>query len=346
MSETAAKIARLVSYSNHMAAPGRRLPSLLINRGTESAFSTSDQQQIGVFHYRLRTMGGSSRIRLLPRRCGRHSGTVRSIENSGHDIYKTGYNIRLEFGLEWELRPGISVIHCERQAARSAVAAIAELSHGLFEPLELGIRVLTTNQPYGRWYRSGPEPAASGGHWYLKPAELQAYPTFEGAVIVDTEVVDEAAMLAVVDTAFDLQYELQQGEWASWDIMYVDNTLARLPQSLAPADGEDFIVDDIDNRRRDLSLAVTRRSDGAWVGWDGPGCWPPFSLSAQRSVVEMDHVSYATVLDIDICVHWSVWWEHRSPGRIMLDRAVDRLIRSGWRYSQNPPNGGGYDVWS
>ncbi|WP_067688405.1 hypothetical protein [Nocardia jejuensis] len=248
-------------------------------------------------------------------------------ENSGHDIYKSGYSIELERALNWTSGSGVILSQCEHEAAGHAVAAIVALSQDLLEPLEFEILQCAMSHSYGAPLPVEPDPTS--GHLYLKPAAIQPNPMYVGATVVDTEVY-ESSMSEAVDTLFAMPYDLSEGQWLSWDVILVGNTLVRLPESLVPTTGDHLIVDDIDNRHRDVPMPLTRRPGGTWVGRDGLGRWSPISLRVHREFGNSDTDSHETTIRLDISVHWSVWWNEGSPGRDMLDRAVESLREMGW----------------
>lgn len=116
------------------------------------------------------------------------------------------------------------------------------------------------------------------------------------------------------------------------------NTRARLPESAVPADGGDLVIDDYDNGPPNLRVPVERRQDGTWVGSPGLGTWNPIALRVFKpgSSGHPDAVTYDEFIELDIDVHWSLWWEEGSPGRAMLDQALGRLHRRGWRLARQP----------
>lgn len=247
--------------------------------------------------------------------------------NSGYVIYD-GAGVRLMLDLEWDSRVG--VVERERESAGEAVAAIAELSRDLLEPQEFGVIKRVMGEEGGVWgFVNQP---LSEGYWYLNRAGREPNPAYTNPITVDAEVVDEAAMSAVVDMLFVAPGDLAEGQWPTWDAIHVYDTQARVPPALIPAGGDHLVLDDMDNKIRDLRIPLRKRADGVWVGIRSRGHWPPVSISICR-----DHICgysdaefhYATIV-LSITVHWSVWWEEGSPGREMLDAALGRLRRRGW----------------
>ncbi|RCJ39557.1 hypothetical protein A6770_38835 [Nostoc minutum NIES-26] len=72
------------------------------------------------------------------------------------------------------------------------------------------------------------------------------------------------------------------------------------------------------------------RSNGLWVY--GPikerPTQPPFTLKLTRM---------GDSVDIDIFVHWSLWYDINSPGYIALKQAICRIIDQGWELSEHTP---------
>ncbi|WBB57784.1 hypothetical protein O7599_19050 [Streptomyces sp. WMMC500] len=82
------------------------------------------------------------------------------------------------------------------------------------------------------------------------------------------------------------------------------------------------------------------RADGhLWVSAPGLGVWDPFMLRVTRSsgTEYPDGAEYDEIIHMDVHVHWSFWWEP-GEGRAMLDRAVGRLLRQGWREAYPRPD--------
>lgn len=252
------------------------------------------------------------------------------VDNSGHHIYKSPFGPpRVYRELEWPREPHVLPVDRERDAARHAVAAILELSRDLFLPLEFGMFRCVTHDDDGAWITSRPE---NNDYWYLNTPDREPEPICADAVVIDVETVDASTMTTMVDdqlTEFD---EGSTRRWSGWSEIHVHDTLARLPDSLAPT-GDAFIVDDLDNNCRDLRVSVQRRDGGAWVGKPDLGFWTPISVVAVRDGLVSgitDDEGHYTTISLSIDVMWSVWWREGSPGRGVLDAAMDRLHQLGW----------------
>ncbi|WP_067491849.1 hypothetical protein [Nocardia ignorata] len=250
-------------------------------------------------------------------------------ENSGYDIYASGLGPPRAFlDLDWPLDPAVSPVDRERMAAHHAVAAIIELSRGLFIPLRVEASRCVTNNVDGVWMvadRSEPD-----DHVRVNAAGSVLVPTSSAPVGVDGH-----AMTTMLDDLLTTSGEASELRWLGWSEIRVDDTLAALPTALVPT-GDEFILDDLDNRVRGLGIPARRRSDGVWVGRYDLGFWTPISVTVLREA----HVSgisdadgHHTLLMLSIDVHWSVWWRDGSPGRAMLDAALHRLHDLGWHHN-------------
>ncbi|MGV9665146.1 hypothetical protein [Nocardia niigatensis] len=251
------------------------------------------------------------------------------VEHSGHFIYGSGYRITLQLDLQWDSRSGDSAVQREREAAQHAVAAIAELSRELIDPLEFGLLKCVMHQVHGVWLVA--EQPVPNCHWYLKSTWRAADPLYTHPVVIDAETVDESAMLMLVDSMFAEPCELGVDQWPSWDEMYVYTALARVPDAVAAEAGDYLVVDDIDNKQLDVRVPLNRRANGIWIG--GHDLYrTPIRLHVYRndgSGLSEGNSHYAS-LRLMILVNWSLWWENGSPGRAMLDEALAGLDRKGW----------------
>ncbi|MGV9414192.1 hypothetical protein ACWDOP_30200 [Nocardia sp. NPDC003693] len=138
-------------------------------------------------------------------------------------------------------------------------------------------------------------------------------------------------MRSVVDAMFDAPCELNEGEWLSWTYLQVRDTLALLPESLVPVDGDHVVVDDADNRIRNRKVPIERRPDGVWAG---PRDWtfgPPFKLLAYLDICTSDSDRHCLPVELLIYFNWSIWGDLDAPGRAMLERGLERLRGAGWQ---------------
>ncbi|MEU1210531.1 hypothetical protein [Nocardia sp. NPDC005825] len=251
-------------------------------------------------------------------------------QHSGHVIYKSGHAYQLRLELEWDLRCGTTATECERAGAEQAVAAIVELTRNLIEPKEFGLTKCV------RFHSDGlsliaQQPLAEG-HWYLKPPGTEPFPAYTRAQMIDVETIDQSAMLAAVDTLFNAPCDLSDNQWPSWEEMYVFDTMARIPDTSVPATQDYLVVDDLDNKALNLPIPVQRRTSGVWAGKYSLGFMAPFSVHVWQDEYSgfRDSDSFSTAIELRITVHWSLWWEETSPGRALLDAAIDRLHQRGW----------------
>ncbi len=231
--------------------------------------------------------------------------------------------------LEWPRDSPTSPVDRERIAARHAVTAILALSRDLFLPLEFGVLRCMTRDVDGAWLTSTPD---EGDYWYLNTPDREPQPAYVNPVVFDVATIDEQTMMRMVDDLLTEPHERSTHRWPGWSEIHIYDTLARLPDSLVPT-GDEFIVDDVDNKCRDLRIPVRRRSGGAWVGSPGLGFWTPISVLVQRdsgvSGTSFGYCHYATI-SLSIDINWSVWWREDSLGRAVLDAGMHRLYRLGW----------------
>ncbi|WP_143860604.1 hypothetical protein [Nocardia cerradoensis] len=105
-----------------------------------------------------------------------------------------------------------------------------------------------------------------------------------------------------------------------------------MPDTSVPAAQDFLVVDDLDNGASNLPLPLERRTTGAWAGKYSLGFMAPFSIHVWQDEHSgfRDSDSFSTAIELRITVHWSLWWEEASPGRALLDAAIDRLHQRGW----------------
>jgi hypothetical protein len=251
------------------------------------------------------------------------------VENSGYDIYKSGYSLEFDLDLEWPPTPALSRLDLELRAARDAVAAVVEVFRGWVVPLEFGVALSLIEDVEGLWLME----QFTDRYWYLNVSGREPEPLYGEPIVVEAATIDGPTMMALVDEVFMAPSEQSEGRWLGWSRIHVSNTLARLPDALVPVNGDWFVVDDLDNRNRDLRIPLRRRDGGAWVGRYELGFWPPVAVSVTRDPIACgfsDAEGHYTTIHLSVTVHWSVWWRQGSPGRATLDAAVQRLHVLGW----------------
>lgn len=245
-----------------------------------------------------------------------------------HTVYNDGHTITLLQGHE---RGDLSWPLLGRRTARSAVSALGELSRDLMRPLEFGVtrHVVKEIEGFVGLDRSLPSP----WNWYLRTPDTPSFasPGYIDPVMVEAEAIDEAGMFSVAARALDEPCAVPAGHWVDWDEMYAYDTMARVVQ--APSMAGHLTVDDDDNRNLGVRIPVVRAGDGTvWVHRGGVVTWPPLTVRVTNHVpiAHPDSADFDTVIEIQIDVHWSLWWAEGTPGRILLEDALERLQAQGW----------------
>ncbi|WP_158794955.1 hypothetical protein [Streptomyces sp. NRRL S-337] len=254
-------------------------------------------------------------------------------EPTEHYIFSDSRTIVLERGFQWASAPDRDPIELERITAQCAVRALAMLCEGLIRPLTF---CATRNwvDEYG-WPADG---CPSRGNWFLKTPQSppDARPPYVDPQVVETATVDERSMLTLVDRLLDEPCEAPEGRRLAWAEMLVDHTWARLPEPDRHMQNDELRIDDHDNKLRRVVVPCERANGRTWVTTPETSVRYPFLLAAHKSfgTVYSDGHEYDEFIEVVIHVNWSLWW-HAGEGRALLDQAVDRLLRQGWRYG-NP----------
>lgn len=246
-------------------------------------------------------------------------------EHSGYVIYNNGSCLNLKLDLEWDIGSGATAVGCERESAQHAVAAMVELCKDLIDLRDFGLIGCVLEDVDGLWFEA--EHPVLEDCWCMTGSP--SGPCNADAAVVET--YDESAMSALVDELLEYQCELPRNQWWGWKEMWAFKTLGRVPDSVAPAVGDHLIVDDWDNSYPNQHVPIHRRPDGVWAGVPAT---TPFGLQIWRGY---DYGGYSetdgcfcTYLHLMVTVNWSLWWEEGSPGRAVLDAAIERLQGRGW----------------
>ncbi len=254
-------------------------------------------------------------------------------EPTEHYIFNDGQTIVLERGFQWGSAPGRNPIELERMTAHCAVRALAELCEGLVRPMTFGVTRNWVDEY--NWPADGDPPR---WNWFLKTPQSpsDARSPYADPQVMETPTLDERAMLNAVDRVLDDSCEAPVGHRLAWAEMRIDHTWARLPEPHRHMENDELRIDDHDNKVRGVLVPVERANGRRWATVPETSVWHPFLLNVYKSVgtVYSDGPEYDEFIEMTINVNWSFWW-HPGEGRTMLDQAVDRLSRQGWR-SANP----------
>ncbi|MBL1098548.1 hypothetical protein [Streptomyces coffeae] len=250
-------------------------------------------------------------------------------EPTEHYIFNDSQTIVLECGFQWESMPDRNPIVLERTTAHRAVRALAELCEGLIRPMTFGV---TRN-----WVDEYGWPADSNPprwNWLLKTSQSSpdARSLHGDPNLMETPTLDEQSMLTAVDRVLDDPCEVPEGKRLAWSEMRVDHTWARLPAPDRHIENDELRIDDHDNKLRRVLVPHEHMHGRTWVTVAEPSVWYPFLLRVNKSsgTVYPDGLEYDEFIEMTIDVNWSFWW-HPGEGRTMLEQAVDRLLRQGWR---------------
>ncbi|WP_433178228.1 hypothetical protein [Actinoallomurus sp. CA-150999] len=237
---------------------------------------------------------------------------------SEHCIYADPNTVSLEFVDEDDDgRPGWA-------AARRAVLAMTELCRDLLQPLDFGLTAHFMDE-YGM-YRPDDHPPR--WHWYLRrtnqPPHVRPAAMYVDEESLVSDVIDESAMLHVVDQVLGRPCTAPPGCLLTWTEMYVRSARVRFPDSMRSGIEDHFVVDDFDNKRRGVRVPLIEEDDAVWI--EGPRY--PFLVSPISFRVLNGGVCG---LDLRLQVSLSVWWREETPGRALLDDALHRLRCLGWQ---------------
>ncbi|MFJ6788204.1 hypothetical protein [Streptomyces angustmyceticus] len=258
-----------------------------------------------------------------------------SSEPSEHYIFSDSRTMVLECGIEWDSLPERNPVERERRAAHLAVRALAALCEGLIRPTTFGVTRSWVDEyhlpvdgvpPRWNWWMRTPQAPPDARSRYVDPQ------------VVEATTLDERSMLTLVDRVLDDPCEPPEGTHLAWDEMVVDHTWARLPEPdrhIGIENGhEELCIDDHDNKARRGLIPLDRAHGDSWVTVPETMVWCPFLLRVDRScgTAYPDGLDYDEFIELTIDVNWSFWW-HPGEGRALLDRAVNRVLRQGWRHA-------------
>ncbi|MFE0191536.1 hypothetical protein [Streptomyces sp. NPDC058989] len=253
-----------------------------------------------------------------------------------HYIFDDGRTIVLERGFQWGSASNRSPIELERMTAHCAVRALTELCEGLVRPMTFGVTRNWVDE-YG-WPAEG-DPLR--WNWLLKTPQSppDACSPYADPQVMETPTLDERSMLAAVDRVLDDECDAPEGRRLAWAEMRMDHTWARLPEPDRHLENDELRIDDHDNKTRGVPVPVERANGRTWATVPETSVWYPFLLRVDRSTgtVYSDGLAYDEFIEMTIAVNWSFWW-HPGEGRTMLDQAVDRLSRHGWRNADPWPS--------
>ncbi|PBC80389.1 hypothetical protein SAMN05428945_5120 [Streptomyces sp. 2224.1] len=264
-------------------------------------------------------------------------------EPTEHYLFNDSQTIVLERGYQWESTlgstPDRNPIERERITAHGAVRGLAELCDGLVRPMTFGV---TRNWVDG--YGLPAEGSPPRGNWILTTPQSppDVHSTYRDPQIMEAATLDERAMLTMVDRVLDDPCEAPEGKHLAWDEMHIDHTWARLPEPDRHLANKELRIDDHDNKLRRVLVPREHAHGRTWVTVPRRSVRYPFLLRVNKScgTVYPDGPGYDDFITMTIDVNWSFWW-HPGEGRAMLDQAVDRLLRKGWRpaHPQSVPTG-------
>ncbi|WP_171162821.1 hypothetical protein [Streptomyces sp. I05A-00742] len=254
-------------------------------------------------------------------------------EPTEHFIFDDSRTIVLEYGFQWDPVPGRQPIERERPTAHHAVRALAELCAGLIRPVTLDMTRTWVDVEYG-WSEGRPP----RWNWFLRTPQAPSpdCSMYVDPQLMDVAALDERSMPGAVDRVLDEPCEAPEGKRPAWVEIRVRHTWARLPEPDRHLGNDELRIDDYDNKARRVSVPFECADGRVWVTAPGIGVWCPFLLRVGKSpgTVDSDGPSdgpeYDEFIELTIDVNWSFWWVP-GEGRAMLDRAVDRLLRQGWR---------------
>ncbi|MFG2213077.1 hypothetical protein [Streptomyces sp. NPDC048638] len=254
------------------------------------------------------------------------------VEPTEHYIFNDSETIVLECGLQWGSVRDRDPIDLERRTAHRAVRALAALCEGLIMPVTLD---MTRN-----WVDAYDWPADDSPprwNWFLKTPQSppDARSMYVDPQVMETATLDEQSMLTAVDRVLDDPCEAPEGKRPAWDEMRIRHTWARLPQPDRHIENGELRIDDHDDRARRVPVPLERRNGRIWVTVPETSVWYPFLLRVNKTfgTVHPDGAEYDEFIEMTIDVNWSFWW-HPGEGRAMLDHAVGRLFRQGWRNAE------------
>lgn len=252
-------------------------------------------------------------------------------EPTEHYVFNDSQTIVLECGVQWESVPDQNPIELERTTAHRAVRALAVLCEGLIRPMTFCV---TRNWVDEYSWPAGDNPAR--WNWFLKTPQSpsDARPPYADPQVMETATLDERSMLAIVDRALDDPCEAGEGQRLAWAEMLVDHTWARLPEPDRHMQNDELRIDDHDNKLLRVLVPCEDVDGRTWVTVPETSVRYPFLLAANKSfgTAYSDGHEYDEFIEITIHVNWSLWW-HPGTGRTMLEQAVDRLLRQGWRHA-------------
>jgi hypothetical protein len=263
-------------------------------------------------------------------------------ERTDHFVFKSGRTIVLERGFRWDSEPERDPIELDRRTAHCAVRGLTSLCEGLIRPMSFGVTRQWVNTEFG--YPSGaPGPSGKPPRWNWFVRTPQSPPSVDSAY-VDPQVMapvalNERSMLALVDRALDDPCTAPDGDHLAWDELRLDHTWARVPEPERHVEDGELRIDDYDNSWPRVLMPLERARGDLWVTSPRLSVWHPFLLRVYKpfGTEYPDGLELDEIICMEITVNWSFWWEP-GEGRAMLDRAVDRLLRQGWRDAHPHPD--------
>ncbi|MEV1077106.1 hypothetical protein AB0I98_02435 [Streptomyces sp. NPDC050211] len=251
-------------------------------------------------------------------------------ELTEHYIFKDSRAIVLERGFEWDSASDRDPLEWERVTAHYAVRALTSLCEGLIRPMTFGVTRQWVDEEFDVPLGGAGKPPR--WNWFLKTP--QSPPDAESAYVdeqvMETATLDERSMLAAVDRALDDPCTAPEGDRLAWDELRIDHTWARLPEPERHMENGELCIDDYDNQLHRVRIPLERAHGHIWA--TKATVWYPFLLGVtnKHGTSYPDGREYDEIIELTISVNWSFWW-NPGPGRAMLDQAVNRLIRQGWR---------------
>lgn len=173
----------------------------------------------------------------------------------------------------------------------------------------------------------------------LKTSRLPptVHSAFVDLQVMETMTLDERSMLAFVDHVLDEPCTAPNGDRLAWDELRMDHTWARVPEPDRHLDQGELRIDDYDCHARRVLVPLERAHGHMWATVPEMSVWYPFHLQVAKNfgTTYPDGPEYDEFITMYISVNWS-FWSH-GEGKAMLDQALNRLFRQGWREADPDP---------
>ncbi|WP_217215193.1 hypothetical protein [Streptomyces sp. AC550_RSS872] len=250
-------------------------------------------------------------------------------------IFKDSKAIVLERGFQWGSASGRNPVEREGITAHCAVRALASLCEGLIRPMTFGVTRQWVDDEYD-WPADDRPPR---WNWFVTTPQSppDARSTYVDAQVIETATLDEESMHSAVDRVLDDPCAASEGDHLAWDELLIDHTWARLPEPDRHLEKGELRIDDYDNRLHRVPIPLERMNGRIWA--TKATVYYPFQLRVTNKSCGSqypDAREYDEFIEMTISVNWSFWW-NPGAGRAMLDQALHRVLRQGWRPACPPP---------